>query len=795
VEPSLKNPTVGGRPDLSPDLVRSRVRDLYGIDGSLRPLPGEWDQNLRLDAGEVGLYVVKVANRGHDDGVLDFQNAVLDRLAERSAEALAPRLVRSRSGVAVSTLASETAPPWRFRVLTWLPGEPYSKHLPLTDLLLHQLGRLMGDLDRCLEGFSHPSMKREIPWDLRRASWISPCTGYIPDPARRGMVERFLLQYCARVEPLLDDLPSSVIHNDANDENVLIAEGKDGAPAVAAVLDYGDMVFSNTVNELAVACAYAIFGSRDPVGAAAKVAAGYHATRPLGEEEIHVLFPLLCMRLCVSVTTSARAAREDPGNAHRQISDRPAWGMLERMEGTDWEEAEGRLRGACGYGARPRATAGRRHWTREDLIRERARLIGPSLSLAYQAPLEITRGRGAYLFDSGGRAYLDCVNNVCHVGHCHPRVVQALSSQAAALNTNTRYLHPGILEYAARLVSTLPDPLRVCFFVNSGSEANELALRMARTHTGRRDVIVLDGAYHGNTQTLVDISPYKSDGPGGRGLPGWAHKVLTPDPYRGPYLGRSAETGLAYAEHVGEICASLVARGTPPALFICESIPGCAGQVVLPDEFLQEAFRRVRAAGGLCAVDEVQVGMGRVGTHMWAFETQGVVPDIVTMGKPIGNGHPLGAVVTTPEIARSFANGMEFFSTFGGNPVSMAGGMAVMDVMEEENLMGHARRMGRLLAGGFEDLASRHERIGDVRGLGLFLGVELVLDRKTREPASRETARLIEHVKSQGILLSAEGPHHNVLKIKPPLAFSDRDARLLLGAVDRALSLDKQVSP
>jgi len=419
----------------------------------------------------------------------------------------------------------------------------------------------------------------------------------------------------------------------------------------------------------------------------------------------------------------------------------------------------------------------------------RERVIGPSLSLSYDTPLQIVRGYGEFLFDEHGRAFLDCVNNVCHVGHSHPRVVEAQATQAAILNTNTRYLHPLLVEYAERLTATLPDPLKVCFFVNSGSEANELAVRIAQTHTGRRDAIVVDGAYHGNTATLVDLSPHKCEGLGGAGLPDWVHKVSKPDSYRGAYRGMEENVGRAYAQSVRDVCRELDKNSRLPAFFIVESILGCAGQVVLPQSYLKNAFDLVRATGGLCIVDEVQVGFGRVGTQMWAFQTQGVVPDIVTMGKPIGNGHPIGAVVTTPQIAKSFANGMEFFSTFGGNPVSCAVGLAVLDVIEEEKLRDQALNVGRYLLMGFEDLAKTHPIIGNVRGLGLFMGVELVRDRKTLEPATEETAELIESLKADGILLSAEGPFRNVLKIKPPMQFDKRDADLLISAVKRAMDM------
>ena len=289
--------------------------------------------------------------------------------------------------------------------------------------------------------------------------------------------------------------------------------------------------------------------------------------------------------------------------------------------------------------------------------------LGPSLSLAYERPLEIVRGEGAYLFDSDGRRYLDLVNNVCHVGHCHPRVVEAGARQMMTLNTNTRYLHERLAVYAARLAASLPAPLEVCYLVCSGSEANDLALRLARTRTGGRDVCVIDGAYHGNTAALIDVSPYKYKGPGGSGRAAHVLEAPMPDTYRGEFRGTTGDPGPRYAAYVGELVEASRARGRGPATFLAESIMGCGGQIEPPPGYLEAAFAHVRAAGGICIADEVQVGFGRVGSHLWAFERQGVVPDIVTLGKPIGNGHPLAAVVTTRPIADAFANGMEYFNT------------------------------------------------------------------------------------------------------------------------------------
>ena len=422
-----------------------------------------------------------------------------------------------------------------------------------------------------------------------------------------------------------------------------------------------------------------------------------------------------------------------------------------------------------------------------ELLGARRKLLGPSLSISYRRPLEIVRGKGAWLYDDGGQPYLDCVNNVAQVGHAHPRVVQAGLEQMTVLNTNTRYLHDSLTEYARRLAATLPDPLGVCFFVCTGSEANELALRMARTHTGREGMVVLEGGYHGNTSSLVQLSSYKFDGPGGAGPPPWVACVPMPDGYRGRYRSSDPDCGARYAEEVGR---AIDALGGWPAGFLFESILSCGGQIVLPEGFLRDAFARVRAAGGVCIADEVQVGFGRAGSSFWAFEDHGVVPDIVTMGKPIGNGHPLAAVVTTPEIAESFNNGMEYFNTFGGNPVSCRIGLAVLDVIEEEGLQDHARRVGERLLAGLKRLVERHAIVGDARGTGLFQGIELVTDRKSLEPAPRHATRLVERMRDRGILLSTDGPLHNVVKIKPPLVFDEDDADRLVSNLDEVLGED-----
>lgn len=426
----------------------------------------------------------------------------------------------------------------------------------------------------------------------------------------------------------------------------------------------------------------------------------------------------------------------------------------------------------------------------EDLTERRARTFGANLSVSYATPLHIVRGMGTHLYDAMGRAYLDCVNNVAHVGHERRSVVEAGQQQMGVLNTNTRYLHEFVLEYAERLAALLPDPLSVCFFVNSGSEANELALRMARAHTGGRGVVAIEGGYHGHSQALIDVSHYKHAGKGGAGAPDWVRTAPLPDDYRGLYGRQVMDRAARYAMHVGEAFGSLSSNGHEPAAFLAESILSCGGQIEPPAGYLDEAYRIARSRGAVCIADEVQIGFGRVGSHMWGFETANVVPDIVTLGKPIGNGHPIGAVVTTPEIAESFANGMEFFSTFGGNPVSAAIGLAVLDIVEGDRLQEHAAVVGGTLKANLASLAMRHESVGDVRGRGLFLGIEFVEDRSAKTPSARIASYVANRAAELGVLLSTDGPQHNVIKIKPPMTFDQRDGERVVATLDKVLTED-----
>ena len=411
---------------------------------------------------------------------------------------------------------------------------------------------------------------------------------------------------------------------------------------------------------------------------------------------------------------------------------------------------------------------------RNQLLELRKKYLSPSLSLSYDKPLHIVRAKGQFLYDSKGDRYLDAVNNIQHVGHCHPKVVSAASEQYGILNTNTRYLDETVINYAKDLTNYLPNGLTTCFFTNSGSESNDLALRLARTATDSKETIVLDGAYHGHVSSLIDISPYKHNSKGGSGPPSYVHTLPMPDSYRGKYRGDEALTG--YIDELKNILYSIKKNGKNISAFVVESIMGCGGQLILPDGFLERAFELVREEGGVCIADEVQIGFGRVGSKFWGFETANVQPDIVTMGKSMGNGHPLSVVVTKKQIADKFNNGMEYFNSFGGNPVSCAVGKAVLNVIEDEKLQQNAHKVGEYLLEKLKQIQGEFPLIGQVRGMGLFIGIELIKEKSKLIPAHAEAEKVVNEMMRKRILLSTDGPDHNVIKIKPPMVFSTENA-------------------
>jgi 4-aminobutyrate aminotransferase-like enzyme/Ser/Thr protein kinase RdoA (MazF antagonist) len=751
------------------------VPELYGISAKFSNLTGYDDINFLLRSGVDGKYVLKISDNNGSVETLHAQNRLLQFLQKHSQQSDAfPAVIAGKDGSDLYQVSHRDQNFW-LRILTYLEGDLLHQVTASSKLYEH-LGGFLGALNQCLLPFDLPELHiRKSPWDLQYAGLCMEYCTEIEDPHYRRLVWYFMQQYEYQVVPNYPKLPRGLIHGDANDHNILVSGNQ-----VTGLIDFGDTTYSHLINELAVAITYVMMGDKDPLKAASWVVKGYHRERPLTSLEIEVLYYLVAARLCTSLCISTHSQNEDPTNEYLGLHQTPVKRLLDWLISINPVDFEQQLKKTCSIEASEGHSI-------DELKTVRSRYFSKAMSLNYQDPLIMVRGALQYLYDSQGKAYLDGVNNISHVGHCHPGVVSAAITQLTQLNTNTRYLYPQLNEYACLLCEHLPEPLSVVFFVNSGTEANELALRMAGIHTGYNDILVIEDAYHGNSLATLEVSPYKYRGKGGFGKKPHIHELLSPDLYRGRFRAEDPSALSNYLDQMQKTIEQVVDTGGGLAGFIGESLLGCGGQVVLPKGYLEGTYGQIRKYGGVCIADEVQVGFGRIGSHFWGFQSQGVVPDIVTMGKPMGNGHPLAAIVTTAEIANSFNNGMEYFNSFGGNPVSCEIGKAVLQIIQEEKLQQNAELVGATLKSGLNKLKDKHEMVGDVRGLGLFLGIELVEDRETKDPAATLATRLVESMKERGVLLGIDGPRHNVVKIKPPLVFSNSNAEFLVDQLGTVL--------
>jgi 4-aminobutyrate aminotransferase-like enzyme/Ser/Thr protein kinase RdoA (MazF antagonist) len=756
--------------------IENLVANYYGLEVKASTLNGFDELNFLLIDNASKKFVLKLADEQKEFYFLEAQIKILEHLSKSELAAQLQQYLLNKKGQALTEIILEDKT-YYIRILTYLEGQFWVEASTKTDTLYLNLGRFLGKMDKSLEGFKHAGMHRHYTWDISTARDASYQLSCIKDHDKRRMVDYFILQFETEILPTLSSFRHSYTHNDANDYNVLVNENE-----IIGLIDFGDMVYTALINNLAVACTYAILHHQAPLSAAVDVVKGYHQVYPLTEKELAVLYYLIAARLCISLTQSAYHASLDTNNEHHFITEKPAWDLLYQLIEINPIKAHNAFLVACNF----KPIIDIDDYT--EIEKNRQAHVGRNLSISYAQHLKIDKSALQYLYDDKGHTYLDCVNNVSHVGHCHPTVARAMQKQIATLNTNTRYLNKHLNDYAAALTSKLPAHLNICYFTNSGSEANDLAIRISRHYTQQKDVIVLDHAYHGTSTATIEMSPYKFDRKGGLGQMPWIHKAMNPDLYRGPYQYEDTLAGRKYAADVKRIITDLKKQGKAPAAFICETLLGVGGQMPLPANYLKEVYQHVKEAGGLSIADEVQVGFGRVGTHFWGFELQEVMPDIVVMGKPMGNGHPLAAVIVTEEIANSFNNGIEYFNTYGGNPVSMATGLTVLEVIEKEQLQNNALAIGNYLLNGLNELKAKHNIIGDVRGAGLFIGVELVKDKISKQPASNEIKSVVEKMKNLGFLLGTDGPFNNVLKIKPPIIFSKYNADALIKNLDQVLT-------
>jgi 4-aminobutyrate aminotransferase-like enzyme/Ser/Thr protein kinase RdoA (MazF antagonist) len=646
------------------------------------------------------------------------------------------------------------------RVLSFVPGT-FLGETQQTKTLVESFGRFLGELTKWSSRLEPSGISsRESQWDLQHLLKNIPLLEDVSNARDRAVIGHFIHQFRLKVLPRRYSLRKAMIHNDTNDWNVLCKDGQ-----VTGLIDFGDMCYSWLINELAVGLTYICMEKEDPLLAASQAITAYHNVFPILEEEADLLYNLIAGRLCISLCNSAHTSKAEPDKDYITISEAPARKLLHKWLSIHPLKARAAFRKAIDA---PLEVAD----TTPDLLRARDKDLSRSLSLSYNRPIVMRQAALQYMYDGQGNTYLDAYNNIMLVGHAHPEVVRAATQTMGMLNTNTRYLYKELTTYTERLLGYFPPSLQKVFLVNSGSAATDLALRMARAHSRKKKVLALAQGYHGNTAAGMAVSHYKH-----REGQSYPQTLVGPFPKVGQFKKPEA-IELSYEglvrKHWGTVSA-----------FIAEPIMGCGGQLPLPEGMLKHLYPLVREQGGLCISDEVQVGFGRLGHWMWGYEMHGVVPDMVILGKPMGNGHPIGAVVTTSEVAESFESEPEFFSSFGGNPVSCAIGTAVLRVLENEELPKHAAATGDHLLQGFESLMQRFECISDVRGSGLFLGVEF------QDPTGRPDGTLAEKIcnllKECFILTGTDGPENNVLKVKPPLPFNDSNADRLLTELERIL--------
>jgi 4-aminobutyrate aminotransferase-like enzyme/Ser/Thr protein kinase RdoA (MazF antagonist) len=988
------------------------LKEIWQIDARLTRLDGEYDLNFLADAEHPT--VLKVMRVDCEESFIDLQCSALEHLTNNNASLPIPSVIKTLKGELYTTVQGPNGEQRIIWLQEKLEGKTYANFLPQSTALIADVGAVLGAVDNAWFDFKHPALARDFKWNLCDAQWIVADLNAISDPQKKQLLEEICQQF-TQILPNLQALPKQAIHNDANDYNLIVNGSLTKAPSVTGLIDLGDMCASPRICNLAIAAAYMVLGQSDPERVIEAIVEGYHQQNPLSTTELEMLWPLLRMRLAVSVVNSTLMAIEDPNDPYIVISQAPAWEFLESNKvnqslistrlkvvcgleitetskattswlneqrgqfapvlgcdlknaqlrslsvenctnpqnpfdissteaariGGEYNDSEGVWLGYYNeprlaytdpafskgpYKASSRRTVhlgvdafgpaglavhsplaakvefaeyhssyldyggmvilshltdagdsfytlyghldpnsiaalsvgqtlekgqvfaalgnldGNGGWNphlhfqlalttqgignnwpgaadpdeitlynaicpnpaallnipdqktnyigtvKQQVLKSRKANFGENLKLTYTDPVMFLRGWKHHLFDESGRPYLDSYNNVPHVGHAHPRIQAVAADQLLRMNSNTRYLHPAQTAFADKILSKMPDKLEVCFFVNSGTEANELALRLARAHTGGKDMITADHGYHGNTTGAIDVSAYKFNAKGGVGQADWVQLVEVADEYRGSYRINDANRAEKYACLVDDAIETISKKQGKLAGFIAETFPSVGGQIIPPQGYLQGVYQRIRAAGGVCIADEVQTAFGRLGEYYFAFEQQQVIPDIVVMGKPIGNGHPIGVLVTTQEIAASFANGPEYFSTFGGSNLSCRIGKEVLDIVDDEGLMENAKHMGNQLLSGLREMQKTHPLIGDVRGYGLFIGLDLVIDQHSKEPATAAADYVKNRMREQRILMGTEGPADNILKIRPPLTIEAPDVQMILEVMEIVIS-------
>lgn len=759
-------------PSLQLGTLQDFLRDRYGLTADWQPLEGERDQNYRITTEDGRSFVFKLCNPEEGDDVIACQAAALEHIARTDASLPVPRLVRDHAGEALPVLSSGGRD-YPVMLLSYLPGGVVGERL-LPQATLHSLGQMLARLGLAMRGYIHGAPAgRRLVWDTQRACSLVDHVEDLP-PEDQSLARDVLATHHGVTVPRLAKLRSQIIHGDIHPHNTLIAE--DGS--ISGLIDFGDLVHAPLIQDLSNAIPDFLFPGRDHEITIVSMVRGYCRVTPLEEPETEVTLDMIEVRLLMmALIDSLKASIGVTPQGYLNQPNGRAIPLIRELRAIGRDRLQASIRRAAAFPPLARVASG-------DSLERRRKTMGRKPYVFYDPPLHIVRGDGVWLYNETNRPYLDCYNNVPCVGHCHPYVVEAIARQTRTLSTNTRYLTDQPVNYAERLLEVSHESLGAVVFVNSGSEANDLAWRMAKAWTGSRGGLAMELAYHGVTEATNAFSP--SNAPASWEAP-HVRLLPPPDDYRGPY--RRGESGLAeaYAAMADRPIAELQECGFGVAAFIVDSAFMSNGILDVAPGYLQSVVDRVRTAGGLFIADEIQSGFGRIGMDFWGHRHHGVVPDFITIGKPAGNGYPVGAVITRHDILENFLSHGPFFSTFGGNNVACAAGIAVLDVVRDEGLVENARVTGDYLRQELRGLMQRHTLIGDVRGVGLATGVELVRDRAGQQPADRETSQLLNLMRDEGVLVGSEGRYGNVLKIRPPLVFSRANADTAIAAMERAL--------
>jgi 4-aminobutyrate aminotransferase-like enzyme/Ser/Thr protein kinase RdoA (MazF antagonist) len=736
-------------PRFAPDQVAEIAAELFGVAGTAVDLGSERDQTFLIDDGAGGGGVIKISNLGEDPAVLDLETEAILHVTrvDPGLPVARPRPASATRRGAESYRPTVQGPDGVHFVRVFDRMHGRLGGAELDDDAVRDFAATHARLSLALRGFFHPAAGRELLWDLKRAAELRPLLASIADKQRRRLVADVIDRFEQHVVPRWPLLRSQVVHGDFTLDNVFLDE----RDRVAGIVDFGDTGHTAEVADFAIALASLLRGRpNDDVFRAGRIAVDAYAGRvPFEPHELEVLGDLVAARLAALVAISAWRVERYPENAeYIQAWDADSWQLLEFFAARGPDEVSR----AFGAAAPVEPT--------EELTRRRRQLLGAALTdLTYERPVHAVRGEGVWLYEANGRRLLDAYNNVPVVGHCHPRVTEAVVRQTRTLNTHARYLYEPLIEVAERLAASMPPGLDTVMLVNSGSEANELAWRLATATTGNGGAIVTEHAYHGVTAAVSDLSPEE-----------WPHGY------------RAATTELVAPLRLEEDMPRAIERLEATGVGLAATFLDCGftsdGIHVPSPKSLAAVVDGTHVAGGLFVADEVQAGHGRSGEHLWMFASYGIAPDLVTLGKPMGNGYPVAAVIARSEIVDRFATQTRVFSTFGGNPVAARAALAVLDVIEDERLVENAGRVGARLRRALEELRD-DSSITAVRGRGLLIGVEL--------PDATAAERMVNALRDDGILIGRTGRGGNVLKIRPPLVFRDEHADALVEALGRAL--------